>query len=283
MGTVSKLQPGKAQFTELVQVSPKVAERYLEANTKNRAVSETTIEALAEEMKAGRWRLHHQGIAFDTEGVLRDGQHRLLSIVKSGVTVPMMVTTGIDPSVFDTIDAHRPRKVGDQLILFHGMPQGRRMAAAASIIHSIETDSVGGRRLPIGLVIEIHKRHKEGLDFATNAIMAGAFSKAPIIGALAYAFAKDGEKVAVFAKQLRDGERLTKNDPAYALRDLIIHNTGLSSNLDRRTAFTATIRCLHAFFEGERLSVVRKNQLLDSETYQRARRYFEKAQKRRSQ
>lgn len=277
MGAVTKLARKTEQETEVVQLTPALAAKYLEANTKNRSISESTVESLADEMTAGRWKLHHQGIAIDTKGELRDGQHRLAAIVKSGVTVPMLVTTGIDPSSFDTIDAHRPRTVGDQLILFHGIPQGRRVAAMASVIHNIEMQAAGGIRIPVGLAMRIYKQNKAGMDFAVDAIQHGPFSKAPIVGVLAYGYPKAPEKVAAYTKQIRDGERLTKNDPAYVFREMLLNVNGLSSNLDRRTIHTAGLRCMHAFFEGEKLSVIRRNQLIDSETYEKAWKYFQRA------
>ena len=42
---------------------------------------------IARDMKAGHWRLTHQGIAFDPAGVLIDGQHRLWAIVESDTTL----------------------------------------------------------------------------------------------------------------------------------------------------------------------------------------------------
>lgn len=273
MSNVVKLRTEK-QRTDLEMISPKMAEEYLLANTHNRPLSEGTVEALADEMRAGRWRLHHQGIAFDTEGTLRDGQHRLKAIVLSGKTLAIMVTRGIDPSVFDVIDAHRPRKIGDQLQLIHDLPQGRRIAAAATVLVSIERDAGYGKRHPIGLVLEVYKRHRAGLEFALTAVQTGPFSKAPMVAPLALAHATDATKAATFAKQVRDGERLTKKDPAYSLRNFVINAAGMSSTLDRRVSSTVAMRCLHAFFEGEALSALKPNMLVDSETYAKARRYF---------
>ncbi len=43
-------------------------------------------------MREGHWDTTHQGIAIASDGTLVDGQHRLLAIVESGVTVRMNVT-----------------------------------------------------------------------------------------------------------------------------------------------------------------------------------------------
>lgn len=275
VATLTKMSPKSTQTTALETITPKKAEEYLQANTHNRVLSDTTVDTLAEEMKAGRWRLHHQGIAFDRAGVLRDGQHRLWAVVRSGATVDMLVTHGLDPAVFDTIDAHRPRRVGDQLILTHGLPNGRRIAATATALHTIEEDCRFGKRLAVGFTMEIYKRHKAGIDFVLDTITSGPFSKAPMTGPIAFAYPTNKVKVALFAKQVRDGERLTKKDPAYALRALVINSaSGMSSTVDRRALVGLTLRCMHAFCEGQFFSSSRQ---MDPETYQLARKYFLKA------
>lgn len=72
-----------------------------------------TVDKYASDMSHGRWMESHQGIAFDTNGDLQDGQHRLAAIVKSGVSVWMMVTTNAPVSNFKITDAIRPRTASD--------------------------------------------------------------------------------------------------------------------------------------------------------------------------
>lgn len=275
--TVTKLKPNKEPTSEYEMISPELATKYLESNTQNRPLSRTTVEALAGEMTSGHWRLNHQGIAFDVNGILRDGQHRLEAIVLSGKTVQMMVTRGVGEAVFDTIDAHRPRLVGDQLNLVHGFTQGRRIAATAMVINNIEKDQSFGKKLPIGQTMDVYARHKKGIDFALAAIEKGPFSKAPIVAPIALAFRTSNVKATTFAEQVRDGENLKKGDPAHTLRHLIINANGLSSAFDRRAVVVAALRCLHAHFMGETIGVIRWNQLVDSETYAHMRTFFLKA------
>lgn len=46
-------------------------------------------------MKTGRWVLNGETICFDSNGVLRDGHHRLLAIIESGVTIEVLVVRGV--------------------------------------------------------------------------------------------------------------------------------------------------------------------------------------------
>jgi hypothetical protein len=80
----------------ICDVSPAMAEEWLRKNISNRKVRPSWVLELSRRITAGEWKLTHQGIAFDRNNVLIDGQHRLHAIVKSGVTVPMQVTFGFD-------------------------------------------------------------------------------------------------------------------------------------------------------------------------------------------
>jgi hypothetical protein len=58
-------------------IAPAKAAEMLDANTTNRPLSRTVVRAFGEAMSRGDWMVTHQGIAFDVNGVLVDGQHRL--------------------------------------------------------------------------------------------------------------------------------------------------------------------------------------------------------------
>lgn len=77
---------------EQMLITPALAEQFLKANVVNRKhIRKTWVEALAKEMQQGTFTMTHQGIAFNTDGKLLDGQHRLSAVVKSGCSVMMDV------------------------------------------------------------------------------------------------------------------------------------------------------------------------------------------------
>src|SRR5258708_4787520 len=95
--------------TEEKLVTPEMAERWLKGHTNVRRINWRTVEAMANDMRAGKWDLSHQGICFDGAGNLLDGQHRLSAIVQAGVAVPMLVVTNPEGTARDAIDRGRPR------------------------------------------------------------------------------------------------------------------------------------------------------------------------------
>ena len=94
--------------SKVITITPEMAKDMLERNMKNnRRVSKETVMRYARIMKAGGWNLTHQGIAFDTNGKLIDGQHRLHAIVQANVPVELLVTNGVEHIAGEafTIDA----------------------------------------------------------------------------------------------------------------------------------------------------------------------------------
>ena len=88
---------------------------------RQRPINTKVVENYATDMKAGNWGVTGQGISFDENGNLMDGQHRLSAIVKAGVTMDMVVLWGVPQRVsdqiksIDVIDIGRKRNVGQQL------------------------------------------------------------------------------------------------------------------------------------------------------------------------
>lgn len=76
----------------------------------------------------------HQGIAFDKNGILRDGQHRLTAIVDEGRDAKMVVTFGIAPEAFSVMDTGSRRTASDVLEINNrggGRAWRRRLAASS--------------------------------------------------------------------------------------------------------------------------------------------------------
>lgn len=98
-------------------ITPEMAKEYLEHNNKNRPCSERQVNEYATRMKAGEWMLSPDAIAFDYNGNLINGQHRLKAVVKSGINCQFYVGRNCMPSVFVVTDEGRKRSAGDTLAI----------------------------------------------------------------------------------------------------------------------------------------------------------------------
>lgn len=119
---------------EVVQMTPEWAHHLLvNQNSQNRKIKKTHVETLTRVIKRGEWKLTNQGIAIGTNGQLLDGQHRLTAIRDSGRTVPVLLATECDPSIFTVIDTGSKRTSSDTLYLV-GASQVTQTAAAVRLI-----------------------------------------------------------------------------------------------------------------------------------------------------
>lgn len=80
----------------VMDVTPSLAAEWLQRNKSNRPVRVSHVNSLASMMREGKFQTTHQGVAFNTEDAVVDGQHRLMAVVKSGCTVKMPVAYGVD-------------------------------------------------------------------------------------------------------------------------------------------------------------------------------------------
>lgn len=119
---------------EVLDVSPQLAAEWLTRNTNNRPLSKSTVQQLVGQIQRGEWQLTHQGIAFDEDDVLIDGQHRLAAIAKAGITVPLTVTHGVPRTAFTVMDTGRKRTGRDALALA-GEANATHLAAALRGLH----------------------------------------------------------------------------------------------------------------------------------------------------
>lgn len=116
-----------------VKVTPAMAGDWLEKNIINRPIRPKWVTYLAEQITLGKFYRCTSAVGFREDGVLVNGQHRLLAILKAGVAVELLVATGMQEDSFHIEDRGSQRTVGDAL----GLPEGI-VADAALISRTIE-------------------------------------------------------------------------------------------------------------------------------------------------
>lgn len=102
---------------ELKLITPEVAKNLLRYNVKNRTMSISNVTFLSNQIKKGSFLENGEAIIFDSNGELKDGQHRLkaISINKESFYIP--VVTGVKPIAMATYDTGKNRSAADILKL----------------------------------------------------------------------------------------------------------------------------------------------------------------------
>ena len=96
-------------------VTPQMAHVWLTHNTNNsRKLSSANIKNLKAELTGGVWMATTQGVGYDTNGVLVDGQNRLTAILQTGITAEdMLVCYNLPEYAKFKIDVGRGRSIAD--------------------------------------------------------------------------------------------------------------------------------------------------------------------------
>lgn len=248
----------KDPYNLVMEITPAIADAWLcRCNSHNRTLVDAHVDRLAREMKAGRWRLTHQGIAFSTNQVLLDGQHRLWAVFLSGVTVSMRVFFNEPAQSLEAIDAVKARS-NDQIITLAG-GVGAVSRVELATLRAMVTGLGSYTRMTAGEETEIVARYHEGLAFAHQTMPAARFrgvATAITRAVLARAFySANLDSLRHFADVLRsgmaDGER---DQPIVLLLNFLVDAAySVRGRPEAREKYGKVQRALHAYLTGEQL------------------------------
>jgi hypothetical protein len=98
-------------------ITPAGADGLLSSNTLNRRIKNPHLEKMARDMSAGEWRFTGHPITIDSEGVLIDGQHRLLAVIRSGIAQRFLIIENLHPESRVVTDTNAVRSFNDWLVM----------------------------------------------------------------------------------------------------------------------------------------------------------------------
>ena len=98
------------------EITPALAEEYLEHNKLNRQLREWRVVQLMNDMNAGNWKENGEaGVTFDWNDNIAGGQHTLEAVKRSGVTIRCRVTRGVEPEARSTMNDSYKQRFSDDL------------------------------------------------------------------------------------------------------------------------------------------------------------------------
>jgi hypothetical protein len=240
---------------EQVEITPDMAADWLESRQfdGNRKPSKAKIDQHAGAMKAGRWLETHQGIAFDTEGKLIDGRHRLMAVVSAGVTVKMWVFPEQTRDTFDVIDTGYARAASQ----FMSSAAPTMAAGAVRYISAVLDQDFSGiyrAKMPLHDVLETHRQWPEVETWALATWGARSVAAIPPSPLLAIVAMGDrggvGPKVIKdFLDGLKSGAIGDAYDPRLHLRNRFIKD---HKALRRQHAYALLVKGFNAYVQDER-------------------------------
>jgi len=225
-----------------VKVTPELAREWLDTVIDGqRKVSPYRVRRYAEIMKRDEWELTHQPIAFDRDGRLMDGSHRLSAVVLADVAAEFMVAFEADRQTFEVIDTGYVRTAG-AFISGAGLSYGTVIGAGARAVllyeHRAELPRLWStpecrRRFTVANVIDEvlanesqyrqHAAYAQRLRQACNAHASSVISGITLIERYTRRSKKTFKE---FRDQLLDGVGLDFGDPILTYRNRQIRRKG---------------------------------------------------------
>lgn len=217
-GTAADVSTKKEPSVSIMSVSPVQAEDWLKNNhKKNRKFRKLKADEYAADMRAGRFNLGIQVIAFDTNKQLVNGQHVLHAVLMSGVTVRCIVMWNAPPSVLMIADGGMKRSTDDHFTMSGKQyPRGCGSTVRRVIIGLDRTVRGGISDQTVSAFME---QHVNAVAFAHTNLpkspFASSFIRAPICRA--YICKRGKDKLERFCKTLTTGIMSDKTDTASVL------------------------------------------------------------------
>ena len=268
------------QYSEEL-ITPQIAKQYLQWNTNNtRKLNHAKVNMYAADMTNGRWQYNGETVQFAVSGVLKNGQHRLAAIIKSGVPQRMLVVRGVpdDVNVFDVGFVRSGQQIARQSGISKGASQQCTLGAA-SLLLSKTFSRTDASKIEL---IELIEKNESLWELAYYLTCKG--SKRPIcrkssiiLGAYCLLrTAADQEELEEFFRVANTGFPTEGRDcsPAIVLRNMTISGKdGLLDGKNKRRLIYATISGFSDFTNGVRRVMAYKDDDKRAERCLRAVRY----------
>lgn len=241
-------------------ITPDVARQMLERNRRNRPISASNLSRLTNEIRSGMWRLNGETIIIDSDGGIHDGQHRLLAVVASGITIQSWVIEGVDPDSFSTVDSGKPRSGADVLAV-DGHKQCNRLVAALAFVEQYKRGKLcNGNDFSNREIVDLAGKHE---NMQASVQFAGSFTKQKlmpqrVIAGLHFLFSEVDEVGAVeFFEMVHTDIGHKEVSPIVLLRKVLISNSQSRAKLTAYHIAALTIKAWNATRAGSRIKVLR--------------------------
>lgn len=257
-----------------VTVTPSLAKQWLGKNAdNNRSPKQGKIPSYARDMLSGRWNSDTgETIKFDEDGVLVDGQNRLLAVVQAGIAVDFDVARGLPRTAMQVIDSGAARTGMDVLKIANATDRARTSSIVrwtilwdakffmgqATTLRPTNTEILDRFRLDAGPFTAAAKR-------ATDCQNRGLGTGTPA-GVAHFLFCRiDVEQTHQFYDQLISGANLPDRSAVLALRNKMARLR--VDRLSRPEQLALYVRAWNAFREGrpmDRMQITRSGELTNA-------------------
>ena len=209
-----------------VTATKELVDALLAINQRNRKVRLGTVQRYERHIKRGEWCETNQGIGVTSDGLLADGQHRLLAIRNCGYPpVPLLLVTGLDPGVFQFIDNGAKRSFHDATQRTHGLTKHQSVAIETLANMRWRGSYWSMEKHDRVSTVEIQEwidAYEDAFWLLEDAYSKPTFFRAGVRAALIVYAQTHAERAAEFIRKVEFGEDIKQFMPCYHLRSVLL-------------------------------------------------------------
>lgn len=254
----------------VADVTPAIAAKILayaaQLEGQNRRIKPGVVKRYVHAMNNGAWQFTHQGIAFDTEKRLTDGQHRLTAIVQTNKPARFIVTEGWPSEVLSSIDMGDNRDLAGSLRIL-GMTEHLGGTDAADVV-AVTLNGIqryakrDNAKVSVADAAKLIDRYDAGLRWIVSRGLSargrGAMTGC-VLAALAYAYPCAAKIIDRAWEDMESGAGLRKGDPMIALRKMFDNRKYLKNDLGRVVVFERVLAVLYLRLHGEKRQILKRS------------------------
>lgn len=231
----------------------------------NRKISLAKVADYARKMLRGVWHTTHQGIGISYMDKLIDGQHRLLAIREAARTNPniaikMAVTTGLDPDTYKYVDKGKKRQLAETLS-YRGLSNVNILSGLARTVwcyFDVEYETMSswkGDGFDEDLLEETLDKHPLIYTAVSTCLNMRKVGNPISLGAVYVVASEVRPDVEVdnFFWQVKTGEHIGAEDPAYELRERLTNFSGGAALSSRLEQMAFAIQAFNQYAKGGRV------------------------------
>lgn len=215
-------------ITEVVDLTPVMAELLLERNPENRHLRDSRVAEYTIDITNGDWEFNGENIKVSADGRLNDGQHRCHAVIRAGRAIRTAIMFGLERDSRMTVDQGAVRTLGNYLTM-DGHKRANILAATASLVYQYETSGrimSGGRGKPTKVQARrIVEQRPELIDSVEAIPRGGRIASSPAVLAFCHhVFARRAGASAAtsFILSLSLGDGLPASSPIYRAREKLL-------------------------------------------------------------
>lgn len=254
------------------KITPNKAAILLKKNPKNRDIDGAHVTYLAKQMTDGEWQDNGQTIVISDTDSLVDGQHRLMAIIESGITLMLLVVRGVEDEVIHSIDTGKARGLSDVFRL-EGHASTNQKAAFTKSLHQWKTKTYhyqhGGSshkkaaNLSLDGYYNLYKKHEKKVEdilLRSNSNKSLFFISRNDLSMAVFLLERvyKEKKVQEFLSFIENGGDYAKS-PSHFLINFIQRRKRSNKGLDlryRKEDFYIVMHCFEEWLEGKEMSKI---------------------------